>query len=71
MHRVGSWPPHVIVRAHCGKCGHSADVDQRYIDRFPPEMAAVYFVRRLSCRFCPQGKGTGRITIYLRKKQRG
>ena len=68
---IGTWPPHIVVRAQCAKCGHSGDVDERSIARLPRTMLVVHFVNRLSCRFCPQGKGTGRITIYLRKKPRG
>ncbi len=67
---VGSWPSHIIVRAHCAKCGHSADVDVRRIERLPKAMPAADLVKRLSCNFCPQGKGTGRVAIYLRKKPR-
>lgn len=67
---IGSWPPHVIVRAQCGKCGHTADVPDHHIQRLPPSLRAVDLVNRLSCSFCPQGRGTGRIAIYLRRKPR-
>jgi hypothetical protein len=67
---IGSWPPHVLVRARCGKCGHTADLPEQRIKRLPPALPAAELAKRLSCSFCPQGKGTGRIAIYLRKKPR-
>jgi hypothetical protein len=68
--RLSSFGPYLIVRAECRRCGHTADVDPKFIARLPQDQYVALLSAKLACQRCAERERGGGVSIYVRKKPR-